>query len=107
MVSVSLAELLRWGNPHSWLPGALGSSSSPRRGLGAPFFVANLGTLTAVDSPGGCSQEEETPRLKLTSPCWNGGKACCAQLLSLRCEDSPQKPVWGNTTHGDTRTAGM
>ena len=47
MVSVSLAELLRWGNPHSWLPGALGSPSSPRRGLGAPFFVAHLGTWTS------------------------------------------------------------
>jgi hypothetical protein len=45
MVSVSLAGLTQRVNLYSRLPGALGPSSSPRRGLGAPFFVANLGTL--------------------------------------------------------------
>jgi hypothetical protein len=45
MVSVSLAGLTQGGNLYSRLPGVLGSSSSPRRGLGAPFFVANLGPL--------------------------------------------------------------
>jgi hypothetical protein len=43
MVSVSLAGLTCRVNPYSRLPGALGPSSSPRRGLGASFFVAHLG----------------------------------------------------------------
>ena len=47
MVSVSLAGLTCWVNPYSQLPGVLGSSSSPRRGPGAPFFVAHLGTWTS------------------------------------------------------------
>jgi hypothetical protein len=47
MVSVSLAGLTQRDNPYSRLPGALGPSSSPRRGLGAPFFVANLGPWTS------------------------------------------------------------
>jgi hypothetical protein len=47
MVSVSLAGLTQGVNLYSRLPGVLGSSSSPRRGLGAPFFVANLGPWTS------------------------------------------------------------
>jgi len=52
MVSVSVAGLTQRVNLYSRLPGALGPSSSPRRGLGAPFFVANLGT--SMDISCGC-----------------------------------------------------
>jgi hypothetical protein len=53
MVSVSLAGLTQWGNLYSRLPGALGPSSSPRRGLGASFFVAHLGPLDPLWVPRG------------------------------------------------------
>ena len=56
MVSVSLAGLTQWGNLYSRLPGALGPSSSPRRGLGASFFVAHLGPWTRCGFPRGSSR---------------------------------------------------
>ena len=83
MGSVSIAGLPPWVNPYSWLSGALGLSSSPRRGLGAPFFVATLGPLIGCGLPSG-AEGEEPPRLKLTSPDGSGGKARCGQWPSPR-----------------------
>ena len=53
MVSVSLAGLTQRVNLYSRLPGALGPSSSPRRGLGALFLWQTWGRYPAVGSTGG------------------------------------------------------
>jgi len=56
MVSVSLAGLTCRVNPYSRLPGVLGSSSSPRRGPGAPFFCGIPGALDPLWAPQGGSR---------------------------------------------------